>query len=303
MVKNKIGYKNIKEIPETAILSSAIDDVLKEKFDITWFVGKESVRTLSILPIEKAIDDGTITYTYNNELFRCDDFTAERDGTHILFAGCSQTEGVGGNIETVWTKILHSSLSENGGVDKFFSISRAGWGWQKIISNFMIYTSKYGFPEYFLVLLPDLCRFFEWDPEKSMWVYVQRQYSDAPSMPNGKPSIFSKPATIEEHKKAFIDFAVGWKLFEAHCKDNNVKLLWGSWDYGEVDNYQRFIKSDSYIHLSDKEYLSFIKSNRPDGKIEQFDLERRDGHEGILAHQYWAEKFKDEIQKRGWLNV
>jgi len=47
--------------------------------------------------------------------------------------------------------------------------------------------------------------------------------------------------------------------------------------------------------------LDFIREKRPDGKIEKFDLNRRDGHAGTLVNEYWAAKFQKEIEKRGWL--
>jgi hypothetical protein len=167
----------------------------------------------------------------------------------------------------------------------------------------MIYTSSYGFPDYLFVLLPDISRFFEWDTRKNDWVYVQRQYFSRQEANGHYEKIFNQLATFEEHKKAFIDFCMGWKLFEEYCKLNNVKLLWGSWDLSESDNYKRFMSIENYVDISSEKMLEFIKTERPDGKMQEFDLTRRDGHEGILPHKYWASEFTKKINEKGWLNV
>ena len=71
--------------------------------------------------IDKGIvDDGSVNYYYNTESFRCDEFKKDHDGLHILFAGCSETEGIGGNVEDAWpTMLLNKMKSKNSG---FFNI-------------------------------------------------------------------------------------------------------------------------------------------------------------------------------------
>ena len=244
------------------------------------------------------LDDGTVLYSYNNEGFRSENFSKDHNGQHILFAGCSQTEGIGSPIETVWAKMLYNKLALSNSLSGYFSIARSGYGWQKIILNFIKYTEKYGYPDYLFALLPNVGRLWQWDSKNSRWWYVQRY-------PNGqglqdlldKKNYFSeKPLGVEEHRKLFIDFVAGWKVFEKLCQDNNVKLLWASWDYQENKNYLNANFSKTYIHLSEEELLKFIKKERPDGKMQKHDLERRDGHDGILFHNYWLSKFIERIK-------
>jgi hypothetical protein len=293
-------------------LNGGVDDVFYNRFDITWAKtppGKpETPKLWTRIPIEIAEDDGTVEYLYNNEFFRCDDFSNLHNAPHILFAGCSQTEGVGAPLETVWSNSLLNSINSNGLNSKFYSIAKSGYGWQKIITNYTLYVEKYGTPEYLFILLPNLGRFFEWDDEEDRYLYVQRYPNggavstdqvDQDSVPDFL--FIEKPFLKHEHRKCFIDFSISWKLFEKYCESNGTKILWASWDYEENKNYKFANLSKNYIDLSNDELLEFIKKKRPGGNLGRFDLSRRDGHAGILVNEYWASKFHEEINKRGWL--
>lgn len=284
-------------------------DVFADDFDRTWMnlLPLDNYEMESTLYFSENIDsdDKTIFYKFNTDGFRSDNFTGIHNGLHILFAGCSQTEGVGGNLETVWTKMLHNEIENKNLLSGFFSIARSGFGWQKIISNFLVYTKKYGYPEYLFILLPNIGRFWDWNMHKEKWFYVHRYpNSQGLSIDHNDLDFFAKkPLTVLEHRKLFIDFVAGWKLFERLCLEKNIKFLWASWDFMENENYLNANFSSNYIHLNNKEFMSFIKSLRPDGKIKQHDLERRDGHNGILFHEYWKHKFLEKIKENGWLNV
>ena len=289
---------------ESARKSSCVDDVFFNEFDLSWFKGTTE-KVLTRAPSEpKEIDDGSFTYVYNNEFFRSDDFTTEHNGAHILFAGCSQTEGIGSPLDTVWSKMLHGQLSASNDVSGFYTIARSGFGWQKIISNFMIYVDRYGMPDYLFIMVPDLCRFFEWREDKAAWFYVQRIVGDvAWAKDQGIDPIFYQQATEKEYKKAVVDFKISWSLFEKYCELNNVRLLWGTWEYEDSNLYKNLIRSKSYIDLSYEGFMGHVSNSRPDGKLDKFDLSRRDGHAGVLQHEYWLSEFKKEISRRGWMNV
>jgi hypothetical protein len=292
-------------------LAGSVNDVFYNSFDKTWaemkfyYIDGVMPKTWTKLPIEIAEDDGTVTYELNDDYFRCDNFTRDHKNPHILFAGCSQTEGIGAPLETVWSKIVLESVSPESG---FYTIAKSGFGWQKVISNFMVYVEKYGAPEYLFVLLPNLGRFFQWDHVNKRYIYVQRypnggvvskEQEDEDKVPNFL--FIEKPLTLDEHRKSFVDFAIGWRLFEKYCASIGTKMLWASWDYTENENYRLANISKNYIDLSAENLMSFIREKRPDGKMGKFDLNRRDGHSGILINEYWADAFNKEIKDRGWL--
>jgi hypothetical protein len=172
----------------------------------------------------------------------------------------------------------------------------------------MLYVDTYGAPDYLFTLLPNLGRFFEWDDESESFLYVQRYPNNGGASTDQLdeekiPSVIflEKPLQKMEHRKAFIDFSIGWKLFEKYCESVGTKLLWASWDYKENKNYELANISKNYFPLSEEGLMDFIRESRPDGKLQQFDLSRRDGHAGILVNNYWASEFKKAIEARGWL--
>lgn len=298
----KKSKNDLKSIQSDIGHTSSIDDIFNQEFDITFFKTNKSMasdlpKNMSIMPNENADDDGLVEYAYNNEYFRCDDFKTEHHGAHVLFAGCSQTEGMGAPLETVWAKVLYNDLKDNNLIDGYFNIARAGFGWQKVISNFLIYESRYGTPEYLFVLLPDVSRMFQWDMESHSWHYTQK----TPDLDHTKGERFDKSLSEPEHRKAFIDFIAGWTLFESYCDAKNVKMLWSTWDYEENMNLKRFLNLSKYVPLGEEGIQRYIRDVRPNGKLEKFDMFRRDGHLGILPNQYWYRSFKDSIVKRGWL--
>ena len=294
-------------------LDGGVDDVFYNKFDVTW--GKMNgvlteQRDWTRIPIEIADDDGTVHYHYNNEFFRSDDFITNHDHEkHILFAGCSQTEGVGAPLETVWSKVLLDNINKKNNTNYgFYSIAKSGYGWQKVISAYMIYIEKYGAPDYMFVLLPNLGRFFDWDEETEKYTYVQRYPNgggvstdqlDESKVPDFL--LIEKPFTLKEHRKSFIDFSISWKMFEKFCELNGTKLIWASWDYQENLNYKLANLSSNYIDITAEGLMKFIEEKRPTGKIEKFDLSRRDGHAGTLVNEYWASCFENESRNRGWI--
>ena len=287
-----------------------IVDITTDRFDITWMNWPQyrNEKHFTLLPIENSEDDGTVTYDFNSTGFRCDDFALDHEkGKHILFGGCSQTEGVGGQLDTVWSKMIYNKLKENNLADGFYSLARAGYGWQKIISSFLIYSKKYGYPDYFFVLLPNVGRFFEWDFNLKTWIYIQRypgNHQEGEKKENIAKlnDIDERPLTLEEHRRCLVDFFLGWRMLIELCNINNTKLLWSTWEYEQFYHYDMFDHSNTMITLSDEDLMKHIELKRPDGKTNKDDLFRRDGHYGVLQHDYWYNSFMKEINNRGWFN-
>jgi hypothetical protein len=59
----------------------------------------------------------------------------------------------------------------------------------------------------------------------------------------------------------------------------------------------------NYFEINDVEYAnSFISQSRPNGKLLDGDLFRRDGHSGRLRHLFWKQEFQKEIDRLGLFN-
>lgn len=276
---------------------SHCEDIFKNKFDLTWaeILVNEENRKFTIIPPElynNAKDDGLIEYLYNKDFFRCDDFKKEHDGKHILFAGCSNTEGVGAPIEEVWSKIVYEELCKKYKLSGFFNIAKAGYGWQKIINNFNVYSKKYGFPEYLIILMPNVKRSYDWKNSKNKWIYG-----------NGLTENNKTKKDLQDYYKSLINFYSSWTIFIDYCLLNNTKVLWGSWsdDYRQINNLDiPLIRSNEiYIDIQRKNVEKYISKNL---KINDGDLHRRDGHEGRIFHKFWADNFIKAIHDNGLLN-
>jgi hypothetical protein len=280
---------------------SNANDIFNYEFDITWMNMPEHQgnRHYTLLPVERAEDDSTVEYYFNKDGFRSEEFTDQHNpGKHILFAGCSQTEGVGSPLDTVWSKMLHDKLQLNNLTDGFYSIAKGGYGWQKIIANFMAYSKKYGFPDYFFVLMPNITRHFIW--HNNDYLYIQRYKDDGNvNEPEPKSVVDDQPATIEDYYKEFLNFSLGWKIFIEYCKQNNVKVLWSTWEYSDNHNIKLFNQHKDFFAMNHEEYMEMIKNKRPDGILEKYDIKRRDGHAGVLSHEYWLQSFIKEIKRFG----
>lgn len=143
--------------------SNAVSEIFQDKFDVAWLQkyrdSGSTQREWGLIEGEHAEDDGTVVYRYNNEFFRSDDFSTVHDGKHVLFAGCSETEGQGGNMEDSWGHMVFEKIKDSNNVNSFYNLGRAGFGWQKIISQTQLYIKKYGKPDLMFVLLPNVGRF------------------------------------------------------------------------------------------------------------------------------------------------
>ena len=274
-------------------------DVFLDTFDNTWFANfsDKTIRKFTILPDEEGVgveDDGLISYEYNDEYFRCDEFKEQHWGKHILFAGCSQTEGVGGNIEDIWTKMMNDKIYDS---DGFYTIARSGFGWQKVITNFMVYIKKYGTPDYLFVLLPNVSRYFSWFNDGKHFKYDQR-YPEYYMSDLENPSR-SHLISPEEYKKDLIDFKVSWNLFEKFCNNLNIKMIWSTWDELDAENIEFMGNWNNFINVTNqKDFLLFIDEYYKTNKIREDDMKRRDHHYGTVYNKYWAKRFYEEADKR-----
>lgn len=316
------NHKNEKdefEITDEIIAnSSGVIDVFSNEFDITWFNNfdfERKPKKFSILPFntENAIDDGSVSYEYNSDFFRCDEFTAVHDQKyHVVFGGCSETEGVGGNLDELWAYKLYSELKEKYDIGGYYSLGKSGNGWHKIVLSLINYVEKYGKPTHFFVMLPNIGRNFYWNEENKGWKYLQK-YTEIgyPRVvkPGAMPDKLVSPhkeeelIDLNEHKRQFMEFAVGWKMLIAYCKSNNIKMLYSTWYYLENPNLRMFDRQNRmFINQNLEQLLQFISKKYPEMNISKKLLKKRDGHAGSIVHEYWKDSFIKEIEKRGLFN-
>lgn len=285
-------------IPKDKFTQPPVIDIYKDIYYLTW-MQFENKRTFTQMPGEilndDEIDDGSIIYNYNSSGFRCDEFKKEHSGLHILFGGCSNTEGQGASLETVWSNILYKKISKDFSVDGFYSLARAGYGWQNIITSFLKYTKDNGYPDYFFVLMPNLSRVLEWDSSNNLWEDRQLYLKSFFHWDRDNNS-YNNILTEKQHREVFVNFSRSWKLFERFCESVGTKLIWSSWNYMENDNFINANIFPGFFPLDEKEFDIFFLKVRPDAKLKnKHDLLRRDNHYGIVWHEWWAEEFYNQI--------
>lgn len=327
-------FPNIKDSDE--LLKYNIDynsfcSLSLNKFDQTWeaefFVDKENAikkwqekklnyrfennkHVFDIMPIEQVKNDkkqANFTYEYNSLFFRSDEFKKKHDGLHVVFSGCSNTEGVGMPLEFTWSYQLLEKIKASFPVSGYFNLGKAGSGWHKIINNFIQYVKNYGAPDYLFVLLPNILRDYYWnydggtwrenknndqfDPKKQ-WTYMQT----LPSNYKG-PNDHNHPLFTENsYYNAWPPFLTAWSLFNEYCKSINTKLIFSSWeklDLKNIDNSKLFV--EGFVKFSEIEkILETIDTNNIDNH--SLFYEARDGHPGILQNIFWANDFFNFFQ-------
>lgn len=268
------------------------DDAANKKYTYKKIDGYHILNHIPPERIQKGKEDWEVEYSYNNDLFRSDHFKKDHEGLHILFGGCSNTEGVGSNISDNWSSILYKEISKNVSTSGFFSIAKGGYGWHQIFINFKVYVEKYSAPDYYFVLHPDIMRFYEWKEEKDNWRYSwnynQKNIGDG----------ITKKEYEEKHKGIFPNWVTAMSIFIAYCESVGTKLIWTTWDKEENENIKKsnFFNSTYFEPpLSNKEN---IKRLRPDDNFAKDDINFRDGHPGKIQQELWFESFRDELIKR-----
>ena len=254
---------------------------------------KNNYHLLDTIPVDKILEskkNKKVLYRYNSEWFRSDHFKKEHDGLHIVFTGCSNTEGVGANIEDTWSHMLYTELSKKYKIDGYYNLAKSGAGWHIIVQNFIIYVEKYGAPDYLFILHPNILRYFIWEKETKGWRYS----SNGP-----ETSIW-----WEEHKKHFPTWSISFKLFLKYCESIGTKVLWSTWDDHETDNIINIdIFNNTFFPISMlsneiiKDYDYYPLMERDDAG------NARDGHDGYIQQYHWFNMFKEEIEKRKMIKV
>lgn len=294
-------------------MSHSLEEVYK---DFNYYTDGE-YNYLDRLPVEvidKNKEDCVVQYKYNKDWFRSDTFKKDHDGLHVLFAGCSNTEGVGLNIEDTWSNLVYQELSKDYKLSGYFNIGKGGYGWEKIMSAFSNYVEKFSAPDILIVNHPNLLRNYYWIPSIEKWVYVQKlpyhkdyDINNSPSNKTEEDALyeeigFNRIATIQQARDILPNWASAWNIFLKYCESIGTKVVWTCWDYQEIYNIESLgLFSDTFFALHPP-HPKWIEEKRPNLSVGPFDMNARDGHPGYLIHLRWKEQFIEAINRRGIIN-
>ena len=235
----------------------------------------------------------TYSYKYNNQGFRCDEFTSTSE-LPIVFLGCSHTSGVGLEIQDVWSNVLIKKIKDYTGKKiPFWNLAIPGSSIDRQSSFLQKYIHKLN-PKLIFFSVPGMYR-REIILENKVIVYVPNwqeyaEYSD------------SLQRKLTKADPTFMD--EGYAAFESY---KNLML---------INTLARFKESKIHYHIG-IENQENTWSNNPDCNIIQTICDRlsnfnnlditfnhrdmaRDGmHLGKISHRRFAEnvfeKIKDQL--------
>jgi len=281
--------KNVyKDLNNHAVFFNTIDTVDRGK--------EEEFLILGEVLNKKYDQDDSVRYYFNSLGYRSDEFTKFHDGEHILFAGCSETEGMGGNLESLWAYMVYKKLSETKKISGFFNLSRGGWGHDVIIANIIQYINEYGKPNKIYMLLPELSRDFKWlgifdETEKYTYINKTPYYALKDTIKsNGK---IKERQGLEEQRNLVVKFINLLKLFEEYCVSNDIEFVWSTHSFPDGENYENLGVFKNFIKMPHPRNLILKYNNLVDEELynKKNLLDKRDGHRGYLFHYQWSQKF------------
>jgi hypothetical protein len=170
-------------------------------------------------------------YKLNSSQLRCDEFTTEHDGKHVVFAGCSMTAGEGIPENKLWTKKLYNRLSQDHKMSGYFNIAFPGATIMEVVIQIFKYIKLYGNPEILFVNLPD----------------IDREYVNISST-NIKEVDRNPIDNVKVSKVNYLSIGMYMSLVE-YCRSNGIKLYAYSWSTKEMS--QRFI----HFELDPRDYF------------------------------------------------
>lgn len=95
-------------------------------------------------------------FKLNSRGLRSDEFTDDHAGKrHILFAGCSNTFGVGLPEELCWPRITYETVSQDAPSSGYFNVARPGATMSEIFIQITNYIEAFGTPDIVFLMLPD----------------------------------------------------------------------------------------------------------------------------------------------------
>ena len=290
--RKKFEEYKMKKVHKTknthAVFFNTVDPIVRKKEE-EFLIGGEILN-------KKYDQDDSVRYYFNSLGYRSDEFTEFHDGEHILFAGCSETEGWGGNLDSCWSHMVYKKLSETKKISGFFNLSRAGWGHDVIIANIIEYIKTYGKPSKIYILFPNFSRSFNWsgwDNEQEIYEYIVKTNYYSPNdvvLPSGK---LVERQGLKEQRESIVKFINLVKLFEEYCISNNIKLMWSTYVPEDEENYNNLKVFKNFIKMSDTKE-SILNSDHILSKAKNKEknlLIKRDGHSGYFYHYWWSQRF------------
>lgn len=234
-----------------------------------------------------------VIYELNNDCHRSESFKPiESDKTNVLFAGCSVTFGEYLPEGYAWPSHVYNYMKTNvPNLGDFNVLAYPGGTGPKIISNIFKYVRNYGRPDYIMILLPDMFRYYAPHEDGSGFAPKITYATGLDIVANMTPF------------RGLYDFQNNYRMLESFCELLGIKLFGTSWDT---------LANQKMLDLKFKTYQDLPKENLIE-QAKHLDLEdysyyddsfmisaADDLHPGLVTQLAYAghfvERLKDDIK-------
>lgn len=261
-------------------------------------------------------------YKLNSLGYRSEEFDGSAD---LLYAGCSNTFGMGIPEEGIWGTVLAKKLGLS-----YVNLSKQGASVEWIVKNIFSYLSTYGNPKEIYCLFPDLYRILLPTDKR-----VLTSHSVGPFKKGDNHNVVLEAQLygggvgelIPEYSRAPHDvrnvLPVNFSIYlyvqhilmlSTYCKSHGIKFVWSTWHIPTSDMFvdlkNRFPADYSgFVELDSKKWNLTKTANNPWDTFEDPgchpDLEQKYGlnfhrgmddvhgvehvHTGTHRHAHWAE--------------
>ena len=232
------------------------------------------------LDIKKSHIVKDVTYNMNSQNFRSDEFIKKHEGLHIVFSGCSVTQGTGLNIEETWSYKVYQKIFKNKICSGYFNLAIFGSSITNEIINLFKYFKEYGNPDIIFINFPDFYRFYAYSVEHDVVSDAVYDYNS-------------------EHLLKILAYEYYFML-QQYCKINNIKLFTFTWMFKniELDGYPINGNGcdypleifDTFYKIDENKIVNWVNDYIQQNKEKKYlEFARDTEHYGIAYHEYWAE--------------
>ena len=221
----------------------------------------------------KNMDYDFLELRLNSKNFRCDEFTNDHDGLHVLFSGCSVTFGDGLLEDEIWAKKIYKKIKNNEKVSGYFNLGIAGSNVFDIVTNIFRYIYEFEQPDIIFISLPSIRRYvFHEDEVTGKKNLCNSVYVD------GKGDEFSEVVRLHSFQYLF--------LLENFCRLQNIKLYCFTYDIARPYSVMELTR---YFETDDNVINEFVAEYSVDNPTDKFTITARDNiHYGTAYHEYWS---------------
>ena len=117
-----------------------------------------------------------IASNYSPTMYRCDEFTKQHDGKHIVFIGDSFACGDGLEKEDTWCYKVYNKIFKNNKVSGYYNLGMSGASITECIDQFFKYCGTYSNPEVVFFITTELDRDLRYTNSEQQNFFIHRTY-------------------------------------------------------------------------------------------------------------------------------